>query len=508
MRRKIENTRLKESLYQNEEILKTLIKTIPDLVWLKDKEGVFLSCNSMFEKYFGASEAEIIGKTDYDFVDRKLADFFRENDRIAMLAGKPTMNEEWITLANGRHVMLETIKTPMFDRDGQLIGVLGIGHDITRRKLNEQALREKEETFRALFEQAGDYVLILQPSEKGEILIVDANESALKAHGFSREEIIGKPITDLDIESRDIELILQKLLSGETLKFETTHQRKDGTQFPVEVTANAVNIPGKPLVILSTEHDLTERKKNELALIKAKELAESSDKLKSAFLATMSHELRTPLNSIIGFSSILLQQRAGPLTEEQIKQLKMIKASGGHLLSLINEILDLSKIESGQVTPNPEYFDLHEVLEEVINLEEPNASKKGLALRLNGNHKIAIQNDKQRVQQIILNLVNNAIKFTDHGSVLIDYSREEDKVIINVSDTGIGIQKEDIDKLFKPFIQIESHLDRKYQGSGLGLSISKKLVEMLGGTIHLKSDFGSGSTFTVMLPVLFNTDIH
>jgi PAS domain S-box-containing protein len=490
LRSKKENIQLRESLNQSEGMLKTLIQTLPDLVWLKDQEGVFLSCNPMFEKYFGASEAEIIGKTDYDFVSRELADFFRENDRKAMAAGKPTMNEEWITFADGRRVLLETIKTPMYDGQNNLIGILGIGHDITRRKRNEEALKEKEETFRALFEQAGDYTILIQPTLKGDLLIVDANRAALKVHGYTRDEIIGKSILELDVGTKNTDLILERLLSGETVKFETLHRRKDDSLFPVEVTVKCVKIEGKPPLFISTEHDLTEAKKNEEILIKAKEQAESSDRLKSAFLATMSHELRTPLNSIIGFSSILLQERAGPLTEEQKKQMKMIKSSGTHLLSLINEILDLSKIESGQVIPKPEIFILNEILQEVVNLEEPNASQKGILLKLEDDQPLEMNSDKQRIQQIILNLVNNAIKFTDEGSVTIGFYRENSNVRINITDTGIGIKEEDSIKLFKPFIQIESHLARKYQGSGLGLSISKKLAELLGGSIDLKSEFG------------------
>jgi PAS domain S-box-containing protein len=336
LRRKKENILLRESLNQSESMLKALIQNLPDLVWLKDKEGFFLSCNPMFEKYFGASEPEIIGKTDYDFVSRELADFFRENDRKAMAAGKPTMNEEWITFPDGRRVLLETIKTPMHDGQGNLIGVLGIGHDITRRKHNEEALKEKEETFRALFEQAGDYTILIQPTLRGDLVIVDANRAALKVHGYTRDEIIGKSILDLDVGTKNTDPILERLINGETVKFETIHKRKDGSCFPVEVTVKCVKIEGKPPLFISTEHDLTEAKKYEEILIKAKEQAESSDRLKSAFLATMSHELRTPLNSIIGFSSILLQERAGPLTEEQKKQMKMIKSSGTHLLSLIN----------------------------------------------------------------------------------------------------------------------------------------------------------------------------
>lgn len=457
----------------------------------------------MFERYFGAKEAEIIGKTDYDFVDKNLADFYRENDRKAMAAGKPSMNEEWISFADGKRALLETIKTPMFDKKGHLIGVLGIGHDITKRKITENILREKEEKFRALFEQAGDYSFILEYDKTRGFIIADANESSVKFHGFTRDEIIGKAITELDIE-KDKETInefFKRLWAGETIHFETTHKRKDGTAFPVEVTAKAVQLPDKTPIVLTTEHDITQRKKNEELLIREKEAAESADKLKSAFLATMSHELRTPLNSIIGFSGILLQGKAGPLTEEQKKQLGMIQSSGNHLLSLINDILDLSKIEAGQVSPKLEILNLNEILEEIIKLTTPLAKNKGDSLILNSQESLEIITDRLRLRQIIFNLVDNAIKFTNKGFITINCNKEEKFAVIEVSDTGIGIKEEDQKKLFKPFIQIESYLARKHYGSGLGLSICKKLVELLGGTINVNSEQGKGSTFTVRLPI-------
>jgi signal transduction histidine kinase len=156
------------------------------------------------------------------------------------------------------------------------------------------------------------------------------------------------------------------------------------------------------------------------------------------------------------------------------------------------------------VIPKPEIFILNEILQEVVNLEEPNASQKGILLKLEDDQPLEMNSDKQRIQQIILNLVNNAIKFTDEGSVTIGFYRENSNVRINITDTGIGIKEEDSIKLFKPFIQIESHLARKYQGSGLGLSISKKLAELLGGSIDLKSEFGKGSTFSVVLPIYYS----
>lgn len=234
----------------------------------------------------------------------------------------------------------------------------------------------------------------------------------------------------------------------------------------------------------------------------AKERAESADRLKSAFLATMSHELRTPLNSIIGFSGILLQEKPGPLNAEQKKQMEMVQLSGRHLLSLITDILDLSKIESGQLTINYEPFNIQDVIEDVIKIEGPSAISKNLSLIFERTPGIGeIVSDKQRVHQVLLNLLNNGVKFTEEGSVSVTCYEENNSVNVDVKDTGIGIKAENLKELFAPFIQIDNELTRKHQGTGLGLSICKKLMDLLYGTIKVKSEYGTGSTFSISLPL-------
>ncbi|MHB1400433.1 MAG: ATP-binding protein [Trichloromonadaceae bacterium] len=226
------------------------------------------------------------------------------------------------------------------------------------------------------------------------------------------------------------------------------------------------------------------------------------DRAKSMFIASMSHELRTPLNSIIGFSSILLKEMPGPLNFEQKKQLKMVMGSARHLLNLINDILDISKIESGELTITRENFSLVEVLAQVQESLAPQAEKKGLYLTVNVGPELGrLVSDSRRVRQILLNLVGNAVKFTEHGGVTVDCERREQQLEIRVIDSGIGVREENLKNLFLSFRQLDTGLARKYEGTGLGLFICKRLVQMLGGQIRVQSRFGEGSTFSFTLPL-------
>ena len=246
-------------------------------------------------------------------------------------------------------------------------------------------------------------------------------------------------------------------------------------------------------------------------LSQAKDAAESADRLKSAFLATMSHELRTPLNSIIGFTGIVLQGLAGPLNDEQATQLGMVRDSSRHLLALINDVLDISKIEAGQLKVAAAPFDLAASIRKVAAIVEPLAGKKGLELSVRVAPGVGpMVGDARRVEQVMLNLLGNAIKFTDTGSVKLEVAPADDlsppgltqpAVRLTVADTGIGIKPEDEALLFAPFRQVESDLSRQHEGTGLGLAICKKLVELMGGTIKVESKWQQGSVFSVTLPL-------
>ncbi len=240
--------------------------------------------------------------------------------------------------------------------------------------------------------------------------------------------------------------------------------------------------------------------------------AQQSDRIKSAFLATMSHELRTPLNSIIGFSGILFQELAGPLNTEQKKQLGMVRESSRHLLALVNDVLDISKVEAGQLKVLQMPFQITESLNRSVGLVAPLAEKKGLRLttRIAGDLGEVVS-DKRRLEQILINLLSNAVKFTEKGQITLtadrvdDYAASKDDVPqqimrVQISDTGKGISAEDLPTLFQPFRQIEDRVDKPYEGTGLGLAITQRLLALMGGHISVESEVGRGSIFTVILP--------
>jgi PAS domain S-box-containing protein len=424
---------------------------------------------------------------------------------------------------NGDRVWVAWTNRIALDSDGRVAEILSIGTDITVQRRAEEARRESEARYRKLFEYAPDGILIAD----GRSRYLDANESICRMLGYTRDELIGKDATDIidPAEAPEIEPAIDSIRNKAEHLREWRFRRKDGTTFPADVMATMM--PDGNL--MGMIRDITERKIAQEERQK-RERAEAADHIKSAFLATMSHELRTPLNSIIGFTGIMLQGLAGPLNAEQGKQLDMVRSSARHLLALVNDVLDISKIEAGQLEVERIAFDIRSSLDKVVALVGPLAEAKGLALRLRMASGLGeAVGDARRFEQILLNLLTNAVKFTDRGEVTLAAEWIADfrpvaavsvqavpsvppvpsipaapsvrALRIDVSDTGSGIRSEDLPLLFQPFRQVDSGLSRQHEGSGLGLAICRRLAGLMGGAIGVSSELGKGSTFTVTLPL-------
>ena len=404
------------------------------------------------------------------------------------------------------------------------IGMLANSYNLMMDTLSrsEKDLRRSEKQYRDIFNNA--VMGIYQSTPEGRWLNVNPTMASMFGFRTPEEMISGvKDIrSELYVDPEDRERF-KKLFEekGFVKSFEGEFKRRDGSRFWISINGKAIrDEEGRIIYYEGTVEDITDRKKaeDELAayhahleelvrerteeLAVAKEKAEAADHLKSAFLATMSHELRTPLNSIIGFTGIILQGLVGPLNDEQEKQLNMVRNSAQHLLMLINDVLDISKIEAGQLQVMREDYELRSSIEKTVESARPMAGKKGLELTCTIHSGIGtMTGDRRRVEQVLLNLISNAVKFTERGSVSVECEPLGDgSVEIRVIDTGIGIQEGDMDTIFQAFRQIDSGLSRKHEGTGLGLSICKRLVELMGGRIWVKSVWGSGSTFGFSLP--------
>ncbi len=496
----------------------SLVEAMPSIFYMYDESGRFLRWNRNFERVSGRAAQEIavmhpldlfIG-AEKELVRERIAEVFERGHatvEAALLSKDGTATPYFLT---GKCVELEGKRC-----------LVGVGVDISERNRAVAELGRSEERYRSTLDTILEGCQIIGFDWRYLYL----NPAAATQNRRPNGSLLGRSMQQSwpGIETSEVFALLHRCMEERiAVHGEARFQFADGHSGWFDVRVQPV-----PEGIFVLSIDISERKEAERALrelnrnlerivenrtrdlLAARERAESADRLKSAFLATMSHELRTPLNSILGFTSIVANGMAGPLNAEQTKQLGMVLGSSRHLLDLINDILDLSKIEAGQLELRPTSFDLRASVVRVTDSVRPMLEKKGLTLGVDLPPDLGdMVSDRRRVEQILLNLLNNAIKFTDRGGVKLTLAVVADTGAANagtlriaVADTGIGIAAADLSLLFQPFRQIDSGLQRQHEGTGLGLAICRRLTTLLGGSIGAESTAGAGSVFTVTLPL-------
>jgi PAS domain S-box-containing protein len=473
----------------------------------KDLDGKILLWNEGARRLYGYEPEEVVGRANSSILHTPEAVALGKPRQIMDAALRDGKWEGIISRIrkDRQRITARVVITPRRDAAGEPIGFLVISKDIPEeiRYLTER--NRAEEQFRRLLEAAPDAIIIV--NQAGQIMLVSPQTE--KLFGYSREELLGQSIESLVPQRfRNIhpnhrtgyfaELRVRPMGVG----LDLYGLRRDGHEFPVEISLSPLETEEGTLV-MSVIRDVTERKRFERTLQEKNIELEKASLTKDRFLASMSHELRTPLNAIIGFTGTLLMKLAGPLTSDQEKQLHIIESSAEHLLSLINDLLDLAKIESGKVELNLEPVVCQSILEGVATTLRPLTETKELKFEVKmPQPDLVIKTDKRALSQIIINLTNNAIKFTEQGAICLELAQRQvngQKLTeISVIDTGIGIRPEDQAKLFRAFEQVDS--TRRLEGTGLGLYLSQKLAILLGDHIEFQSEYGQGSRFTLVIP--------
>jgi PAS domain S-box-containing protein len=459
--------------------------------------GLIIDCNQALTALVGRDKAELIGKPQTILHppakdNGQFSSTFRQH--LSDKAGEILDTQVVSKTGEVREV---AIKARTVNLAGKMV-MHGLFRDITDRKRAEEALLE----FKTAVEQSMDGIALADLD--GHIRFV--NEAWARLHGYRVDELIGRHLGIFHTKEQldtEVNPFNQQVLKNGSAEGEVGHARKDGTTFPMRMTVTVLlDAHQKPFELLGIARDITQSKRAEQELIQASHAAEAANRAKSEFLTNMSHEIRTPMTAILGYADLMLDENVGRTTREHVA---VIKRNGEHLLGLISDILDLSKIEAGKLQIEPTRCSPVQVVAEVVSLMRPQAAAKQLKLKTELAQPLpeAVLTDPLRLRQVLVNLVGNAIKFTEQGEVRLAVRLNANSgrlsLCFDVTDTGIGMNEEQIGRLFKPFSQVDNSSTRKFGGTGLGLCISKHLAEALGGDIEVRSEPGKGSTFSLTI---------
>ncbi|MGC8812224.1 MAG: PAS domain S-box protein [Candidatus Aenigmatarchaeota archaeon] len=508
IRDETERKRLENELKESEEKYRKLFELAVDPIVILDTKGRFVEVNKKVEEKLGYKKEDLIGKkfTEVGILTKKSTLITYKNflKRLAGFEIQPYEVE--VVKKNGEIIIGEINATPIKE-NGKVIGDLVIIRDITFRKKAEEEVRKSREILEKVFSSLDSAIFILD--NKTPPVIVDCNPAATKIFGYKKEEMIGKTTEFLHVSNKTL-LEFQKVLhsaiekKGYLTNFEFNMKRKNGENFPTEHSVFPLkDDKGNRVGWISIVKDTTERKNYEKMLKARITELERLDKEKDKFISIAAHELKTPMAAISGFAQLLRNEEIIRDKEKRTKYLKIIEEEVKRLNKLTTDILDLSRIELGAIKIYVEDVNVKDILEEVKSEMIELAKEKGLYLNVKADSLPIISTDREKLKRILINLVSNAIKYTEKGGITIEAVREKDRIRFCVADTGIGIPKKYFSKMFTRFYQIASPYTRQAKGSGLGLSLCKELTELLGGKIWFESKVGKGSKFYFTLPLKY-----
>ncbi len=471
-----------------------------------DINGNYVMVNETELVWLGYTRKEMIGHPAKDFLTKESRKTLKTVFPNLIEHGRIGESEVEFVRKDGSIMPVLLNASAIKNENGDFIMSRSSMVDLSERKRAEAELRKREETYRSLFDSSNDAIFLLDVTS---LTFIRVNQRCAIMFGCpSVKDLVGKNVYDF-IEQKDMEAVerhIQKLLEGFSQStYELSLVRMDGKTVDIEINLSLIrDASGNPTLIQSVARDISERKNLELTLRKANLELERAMRMKDEFLASMSHELRTPLTGILGLAEAMQMSTYGDLNDRQMKSLMQIEASGKHLLDLINDILDLSKIEAGKLEIHLEACSLLEAGQASMQMVRGLAQSKGQNLSFSiESNDLVVKADVRRIKQMLVNLLSNAVKFTPNGGSLgleISIDREAGKVLLTVWDKGQGISSDDIKRLFLPFVQLDSRLARQQSGTGLGLSLVKHMAELHGGTISVVSEPGEGSRFTIILP--------
>lgn len=523
----LERKRMQDTLQQSEARYRLLVSCIKDYaILMLDPKGHIVSWRGGAAQIYGYSREEAHGLHFSRFYSDEENQACKPANELKIAVENGRFEEEgWRIRKDGIRFWANVIITPMLDDTGELVGFTKVTRDLTERKnvmeqlkqLNEDLERQVIKRTSELMESEDRYRRVLAGSNDGvwdwdlETRDLYWNDRLFEMHGLTRETFTPTLESFLELvypkdRHRVADAIAAHLETDESFELEIRQRHVPSGEYRhFFARGKAVrNEEGKPIRMSGTAVDITERKQMELELARAKEQAEVANRKKSQFLATMSHELRTPLNAIIGYSEMLESGIGGTLTEKQERYIHNVVISGRHLLDMVNDILDLSKIEAGKFQILLEWIRLEPFVYELSGMIKDLADRKNIRLHYAIQPGLTgLEADPARLRQILLNLLSNAIKFNrEAGEVHVRFSLDEDTgwVVCEVRDTGIGIPEDKISELFSEFYQVDPSYSRRHEGTGLGLALTRRLVELHGGMIFVRSKLGEGSVFTFRLP--------